>query len=127
MILGQLVCSLGFILHLEWPFALVVYRRGCHVVHGGMPVAQLLLHLATGTVEARAGFLSGHWAAFQDLVGNEQLSLSTQCELDLFEKLSRQFCSREEGCSAKFVWLEAGRLVDGLLQHQVLEGFRLQQ
>lgn len=127
MILGQLVCSLGFILHLEWPFALVVYRRGCHMVHGGVPVAQLLLHLAAGTVEARARLLCGHWAAFQDLVGNEQLSLSTQCELDLFEELSRQFRSREERCSAKFAGLETGRLVDGLLQHQVLEGFRLQQ
>ena len=127
MILGQLVSRLSLILHLEWPFALVVYRRGCHVVHGGVPVAQLLLHLATGTVEARAGFLCGHWAAFQDLVWNEQLSLSAQSELDLFEKLSRQFRSWEEGCSAKFVWVEAGRLVDGLLQHQVLESFRLQQ
>ena len=41
------------------------------MVHGGVPVAQLLLHLAAGTVEARARFLCGHWAAFQDLVGNE--------------------------------------------------------
>ena len=97
------------------------------MVHGGVPVAQLLLHLAAGTIESRAGFLCGHRAAFQDLVGNEQLSLSAQSELDLFEKLSRQFCSWEEGCSAEFVWVEAGRLVDGLLQHQVLEGFRLQQ
>ena len=97
------------------------------MVHGGVPVAQLLLHLAAGTVEARAGFLCGHRAAFQDLVGNKQLSLSTQSELDLFEKLSRQFCSWEEGCSAEFVGIEAGRLVDGLLQHQVLESFRLQQ
>ena len=127
MIFGQVSDCLGVVPLLEWHLAREVNRRGGHVIHCGVPVAQLLLYLAAGTVEARARFLCGHGAALQDLVWNEQLSLSAQCKLDLFEKLSRQFCSWEEGCSAKFVWVEAGRLVDGLLQHQVLEGFRLQQ
>ena len=90
----------------------------CHV--------KALMYFGDVAIEARFCLVCGHGSALKDPIGDEQLPLEAQSILYFLHELFGKLGAREERGSTDSVLVEASRLIEWFLEHEVLESLALE-